>query len=364
MEIKSCDNFFYFPQKISFKKISHDQFLDFIKGICIIFVILNHCMPEDIMQKTGFFFWGDSAVPVFLIIQVFHAYKNNKKYPRTNYKKLWTRILRPFFLIEFVTIPFSYIKTCSNIGAPVSLQEFLIDILKWGGNGPGSYYPWIYIQFAIIIPFLYPVFKSYKTNLSFLCLFFILISQSLEFACIYGGISDRIYRLIFIRYIYLFFLGFVLAHKGFVINISNITIGLVCLIATSCIVYTNFDFGSFLISYPNSVCHWFCYIYIAFLLFPLLKILYYLIKEITFIKNIIIKFGIHSYDIFLFQMVYFALIDDYIISFLNNLIYNEIIFLFFKLVLPITICMISVMIYKRLTIYIQHCRNRNINEIC
>ena len=88
--------------KFVFRRDSYDPFIDYLKGICIIFVIINHCMPENIMDSTAFFFWGVSAVPIFLIIQVFHAYKRELKNAKTNNKRLWKKIVWPFFVAEFV----------------------------------------------------------------------------------------------------------------------------------------------------------------------------------------------------------------------------------------------------------------------
>ena len=46
------------------------NFLDIIKGLMIIFIIITHfrfAYPDDYM-KYGFFYWVDMAVPVFMII--------------------------------------------------------------------------------------------------------------------------------------------------------------------------------------------------------------------------------------------------------------------------------------------------------
>ena len=88
--------------KLVLKKDGYDPFIDFLKGVCIIFVIINHCMPEIIMKYSGFMFWGVSAVPIFLLIQVFHAYKRGCNNTKVNYKKIWNKIALPFFICQFI----------------------------------------------------------------------------------------------------------------------------------------------------------------------------------------------------------------------------------------------------------------------
>jgi fucose 4-O-acetylase-like acetyltransferase len=60
---------------MEFSKIGHDLSLDFVKGIAILLVLLNHCTASAFQQDSWFFLWGYPAVPLFLLIQVFHAYK-------------------------------------------------------------------------------------------------------------------------------------------------------------------------------------------------------------------------------------------------------------------------------------------------
>lgn len=36
----------------------------------------------------------------------------------------------------------------------------MLDYLKAGGGGPGSYYPWLYLQFALILPFFGRLMKD------------------------------------------------------------------------------------------------------------------------------------------------------------------------------------------------------------
>ena len=89
---------------VTFKKEGYDESLDYIKGICIILVVLTHCMPDPWRKYTLFPFWGGTAVPLFLIIQVYHAYKKGIDHVKFNFVKLWKRVIWPFVAIELLII--------------------------------------------------------------------------------------------------------------------------------------------------------------------------------------------------------------------------------------------------------------------
>lgn len=135
-----------------------DLFIDFLKGLCIISVVLTHNLPEVVMKASVFVLWGAMAVPLFLTLQSYHVFHRGMRpgkklkdyYP---WRKIWHRILKPFAIITLVTgailviaghDPVSVIK-----GAVIS-----------GGIGPGSYYVWIYLQFAFFLPLCLTLFNK------------------------------------------------------------------------------------------------------------------------------------------------------------------------------------------------------------
>ena len=215
----------------------YDPLIDFLKGLCIIFVILNHCMPKSIMIGTCFFFWGTSAVPIFFIIQVFHAYKKGVENAKLNYKRIGRKIILPFLVAEFF-IFVAFLLRDHHFTYQEIIND-IIGIIKSGGYGPGAYYPIIYIQFAFILPLIAWIFKS---RMPFLCICFIIISQLSETACSYFHLPQLAYRLLFIRYIFLFYLGYILAYKGYILNLYSFCTALVCLAFSSYIVYSNYTF--------------------------------------------------------------------------------------------------------------------------
>ena len=327
--------------KFVLAKQGYDPLIDYLKGLCIIFVIINHCMPEELMGKTGFFFWGVSAVPIFLIIQVFHAYKKGVIISKLNYKRIWSKIVWPFILAEIVIlVAFTIREHHFNFH---DLINDALCMIKSGGYGPGAYYPFIYLQFAIILPLIAWIFKYQKI---FLCIFFIIISQFSETACSYFHLPQLAYRLLFIRYIFLFYLGYLLAYKGFILNLYTFFIAVICLVFSTYIVYSHQIFSPFLYDFVNPVCHWFCYIYIAYFLLFILKGMYYHISSETVIRKYILKAGKYSYEIFLFQIVYFAIADEFVDSTLKSFITINFAYVITKIVLPIVICTIPIILYK------------------
>lgn len=329
---------------IFFNKDAYDPSLDYLKGVCIIFVILNHCMPENMMRNTGFFFWGSSAVPIFLMIQVFHTYKNTQKAAEINFGKIWHRILKPFLIIEAVTISIYIIITAFSNHGHFDTYHYIMSIIKWGGNGPGSYYPWIYVQFAIILPLIKFIFK--KNNI-FLCVCLIIISQLTETFFAYIEVSERVYRLLFTRYLYIIYLGYILADKGFKINLPNTILAFCCLLFTIWLVYYDTNLNLYFVQIPNSVCHWFCYIYISYLLFPIIEYSYIIIGNFCHIKAFIIKAGRYSYEIFLLQMVYFGLIHESLMSIIKTYT-NNIYYTMLLLLLPLFFNIFIVFLYKQI----------------
>ena len=65
------------PVKIEFERTGYDPSIDYVKGLCILFVIWTHCMTREELRLILFPFWGDAAVQIFLTIQVFHFFKRD-----------------------------------------------------------------------------------------------------------------------------------------------------------------------------------------------------------------------------------------------------------------------------------------------
>lgn len=203
---------------LTFDKKGYDPFIDYLKGVAIIFVILTHLISDTLHSYTLFCLWGDMAVPLFLLVQVFHSYK--KENVVLKFKQILKRIVVPFLATQVVICALLVILN----------RGFDIALFKGFGNlGPGAYYPYIYIQFALLIWLVAPLFRRVKSRTALLVIF-IAISEVIELICIYMKIDSDIYRFLFFRYTFLLFLGFLLAKDKLIINRWALIVSLISLL--------------------------------------------------------------------------------------------------------------------------------------
>ena len=318
-----------YETKIEFSKIGHDLSLDFVKGVCILLVILNHSTGLTFHQDSWFFLWGYPAVPLFLLIQVYHSYKKEFDGIHINWLRIWRRAFSQFLFVQ--TLLFTYVV----ISQPTrSLHSIFMAAFYWGGRGPGSYYPWIYIQFAILLPCLRPLFRSIGDKT--LLILFLGLSIGSELLCHYTHMSDWVYRLLFLRYIFLIFLGYQMVVRGIVLNMVTVSLSVISLIAVYCFVILKVNWTPFFFNSNEwPTCHWICYFYIAYPLFFLLCKFFYWLPPNSVIENAFCKMGRHSYAIFIFQLFYFFVFGPLVadgLSFIEDPVVEKVFFLFISII--------------------------------
>ena len=157
--------------------------------------------------KYFFPFWIDMAVPVFMIIS---GYTYAESYRKNNivciseaYKPefLINKIIRYTcpFVIAYVLEIFIHIFLKDAISIKSILATFLV-----GGEGPGSYYYPIMIQFIFVYPVIYFIIKKFKYNGVILCGILNFIYELLKSAY---GVSLSTYRLLIFRYVLIIAVG-------------------------------------------------------------------------------------------------------------------------------------------------------------
>lgn len=305
---------------VLFNNNSHDNFIDFLKGFSIICVVLSHIIPSILKDFTFFCLWGDMAVPLFLLIQVFHSYKKGLNNIQIKYdvKKIWKRILFPFFIVTFATITVHCIFNWENIN--------FYTILRSGGIGPGSYYIYIYLQFFLLLPLIGKLFSRYNK------LWFIIICILLEFLCSKIEINHSLYRLLCIRYLFLIYLGYKWTTSYFILNFKRLILSMVSIIFILIFHYKNINLEPIFFNSSWKIYHWICYFYVAYLF---VIILYYsYIHSKSKISNIIRWYGKNSWNIFLWQMSIISLFP-YFFPKINELNYLYIVLFFIK----VSICL-------------------------
>lgn len=321
--------------KMEFSKEGHDLSLNFVKGICILLVLIHHTTGEVFQQDSLFYIWGYPAVPLFLLIQVFHSYKKGYDTIRLNLLKILERAVLPFLIVEIL------IFVCYFAMNPtISVHAKLIGSLYWGGRGPGSYYPWIYIQFAILLPLLKPMFRRFSAT--WIGILFLLFSVGGELLCSMIDIPHWLYRLLFLRYIFLIYLGYLLVEKGVVMNAITLTLSVMSLVAAYFFEIREVNWSPWFFHTEDwRTFHWICYFYMAFLMFFLLCKFFYWLPVNSLIENVVCRLGTHSYAIYIFQLFYFSTIAPSISGLLSH-IGNPIVETFLYIAISVVLCSIPV----------------------
>ena len=289
--------------KIKLNKDGYEPFLDFLKGVCIIFVILTHCISPSLRKYSLFCLWGDMAVPLFLVVQVFQTYKRGTKNIKINIAKLLKRIVIPFLIAQACGV--AILSFVGGISLLSSLRQF-------GGIGPGDYFPYIYIQFTILLSFLSPFFDKNKEMV--IASFFILVSELLELACIYLSVGLHFYIFSFFRYTFLIYLGWLLANDRIQQNLITYILTLV-----SVVFILSFDgiiqlgvvnLSSVFYDKTFAIFHWISYFYVLFFFLFIIYDCYRLLQKYHFLNGFnrfLMLCGKYSYEIFLFQMIFFLI---------------------------------------------------------
>ena len=114
---------------LTFNKTGYDPFIDFLKAYCIVCVVIAHNFPVSLWKYCLFQIWGDMQVPLFILIQVFHAFKKEDG-PRIKWQALFRRIVVPFVIIQFIILIYRLVFTAD------STRNILISSLLGGGVRP------------------------------------------------------------------------------------------------------------------------------------------------------------------------------------------------------------------------------------
>ena len=283
---------------VQLKKQGYDPYIDFIKGLCIIAVVFTHALPSAIKDASLFCLWGGMAVPIFLLVQVFHAYKHGLDSAKPILTlKIFKRVIIPF------VITLAIIWGCQSILRPEKWFVFAQKIVV-GGGGPGSYYPWVYVQFTVILALLRPILK--RMSYTKIAVLFILASILVEILLSYIHLNPEIYRIMFIRYIFLILLALDWINNGLKIDSKRIFLSVVGLVFILIFHYTKINMEPIFNNNAWHDFHWICYFWVAYALTWLIGCLFSKIRESKLVKKVIIPAGGGSYEIFLVQMVVFA----------------------------------------------------------
>lgn len=281
-------------QTITFNKTGYDPFVDFLKAYSIICVVIAHILPPQAYRYVLFDVWGDMQVPMFVLIQVFHAYKKGVA-PKLNWSSLLKRIILPFVAIQAVIIAFKALT-----GGDILWTSFL----KSGGFGPGSYYIWIYLQIAVLLVIIWPWLKKFSAKQAFGA--FLVVSIGFEVLFSFIDFPGWLYRLLCVRYLFLIPLGMVWIEKGVELNRKTVVLSVLSIIAVLFFVFTKYDLDPFFYNTEWETHRWICYFYLPILLTYGLYLVWNKFKKAAWIESATKWTAARSYEIFLAQMAVFA----------------------------------------------------------
>ena len=129
---------------------------------------------------------------------------------------------------------------------------------------------------------------------------------------------DSVYRLLAIRYVFLFVLGWVWVKGGIQVNWRSITISLLSLIAIIYFQYLSTNDEPWFYSTNWKYHRWPCYFYVAYGLTALLYVIYQRTKQFQVVGKCVRFLATNSYEIFLAQMSIIFLFHKSILPFISN----------------------------------------------
>ena len=286
---------------------TYSEFIDVLKGVAILFVLLNHTIPTDIKKYIGFDLWAGLGVPLFLLIQSFHFFKK-KDYAGIHYSRILTKLIIPYLIAQISV----FVIKCT-LG--VTMKDIFGDFCESLGFGPGEYYIWIYLQFLLLLPFVGWVFKSLSQK--HVWIISIICCMALEIFCSYTIDDDHVYKFLFFRYSFILFLGYLWGKYGIVLNMVYMLLTFVSIVSIIVFDYIGMDLEPIFYNSLEWKCfHWIIYFYPFALLPFILRKIYLALPE--YLKSVLISMGRNSWYIFCLQIVVFSFMSKKVFRFIGN----------------------------------------------
>lgn len=137
---------------------THLDYIDYIKGLAAISVILLHTLPDVVIKGSFAIFHIWQAVPVFLFISIYLGFRNLENngvffkgyYSYNRFKRIFIKLWVPLLILAVPEAIYFFI-TGNN--------EKAVGCLLCYNNGPGSYYIWCYMQIWLLMPVIYLLLK-------------------------------------------------------------------------------------------------------------------------------------------------------------------------------------------------------------
>lgn len=282
--------------------------IDVLKACAIISVILLHTLPwkERFLIGAPFHIW--QAVPVFMLLIGYNFSNSSILKGYTSLKDVyqWSLVRRrvlnifiPFFIIALVRLVLQFI-----LNDQVNWQSFITGIFM-GDFEHGGYFIPVMIQTLIIVPILFVILrKNIKRNTILLLIF----TYILDWGVILYNIRGDLYRILVIRYLFVIVLGLWLGMKKDKIDYRKLL-----LLALGSFIYITsiyyFELNTTLETYWQAQ-HGPAYFWTLLIVIIFLK--FFTINSENLLMNCLSRIGQASYHIYLVQMIYYWLINQYV----------------------------------------------------
>lgn len=250
--------------------------------------------------------WVSMQVPLFVLVQSFHSLK--KPVVTLNCSKLFWRIFAPFIMVQVAI--FSLLGITGGFS-----NSLIVKFMHGGGYGPGSYFPWVYLQLAVILRFIRPMLDK-GSNIKQAIIAFA-ICEGFEIFCSLVNMPDWLHRLLAIRYFFLIFLAWKWVKDGLQMTKTNWILSILSAVSIIYFEYYAADLEPLFYKTAWSYHRWPCYFYVAFLMTFLLNRVYLTVRNIHIVDCSVKLLSKCSYEIFLVQMAACMFIPS-IIEFQNK----------------------------------------------
>lgn len=244
--------------------------------------------------------WGGVQVPFFIIVQCFHFFKKDS--PQLSVKRIFTRVLLPFIYIQLFIVLLLFVGNGFS-----GLSSIIGYFPVYGAYGQGDYYPIIYVQVALLLPFFFLINRKFDGFDGIMLIVYILLCEGLEIICSVVHVPDSVYRFLVFRYVFLIYFGWKWAREGIDMNSSTIVLSLISLLSIIYFHYIHVNNEPFFLNTVWRYHRWPCYFYMACLLVYMLNIIWSQINTNLCVVKSVKMLSKYSYDIFLAQMVAYVL---------------------------------------------------------
>ena len=297
-------------QSITFNLKGHDLFIDAIKAYAIMWVLIGHFFPGT--KYLLYPIWGGYEVPLFIIVQCFHFFKKDE--PSLRIGRIFTRVILPFIYIQLFIVVILFIgKGFSGLG------EILSYFPQHGGYGQGDYYPFVYVQIALLLPVFYWVTNKIGDKKWTLFFLYLILCEGLELFSSFLHIPNSVYRYLAFRYLFLVYFGWLWVKEGIKLDTNTLLLSLLSLLSIVFFAYIRKPCEPWFLDTVWAYHRWPCYFFVAELLVYILNKVWLWLSKYKSVVGAVSFLSIHTYDIFLAQMVAYVIFPHELFGFMPGI---------------------------------------------